>query len=782
MREFTQKILDSLAFRIITLLSVVVLLAGLGLYLFTLRSVSEFADINIKDNILALSREIYNISDDSMTALIKTGQLRDEKALRINKAFAVGLIEDYMKENNLKGFILEGKNEILSAGGLSPELSDMIEEKIREYTVSRLEFNGTLYYVTHAHFDPWDWHILLAKEAADYSALENKVVRAYRITAVILLAAIILSLYVLNRYIRNPISRIITRLKKGERPEYKGIAEFEFLSDSISRMMDSMQQETKMLNTLYDIAVSKRGESFFKEVTKAINSLFGLNAMLGEIRPDGETVKIVAMCYQGQIKKSEDLPLKDVLFKRGHTDREICIIENEAYKKLPVKYLADIKADLLICLKIFGRKDNAIGVVNAFGRPRTLTPYDLKIFKAIGQIVGTEFELLQQEKEKELMKERIFQMQKLEALGTLAGGIAHDFNNMLQGILGYAAFLKMKVQPEDPMYEPLSVIEHSAERAADLTKKLLGFARKGKYVIAPLNLNNVAKDAIAIISRTFNKAIKIETTFASGLPVIEGDKSQLENVILNLCLNAQDAMPAGGILNIETCAVELAEDAKPYAWMKAGIYAVLKVTDTGRGMPEDIKKRIFEPFFTTKAMGKGTGMGLAMVYGVVKNHQGFITVDSAVGQGSTFTIYLPASGKKTEEKAAVAVSPPHGKGTILVVDDEKIIRDIAGDMLRELSYNVLLAAGGKEAVAIYADKKDSIDLVIVDMIMPGMGGQETFNELKKINPDAKIIISSGYSRDSQEEGILDVGEAGFIQKPYNLNELAEIIKEVLTAA
>jgi CheY-like chemotaxis protein len=353
---------------------------------------------------------------------------------------------------------------------------------------------------------------------------------------------------------------------------------------------------------------------------------------------------------------------------------------------------------------------------------------------------------------------------------------------MLQGILGYAAYLKMKVPADDPMYEPLAVIEHSAERAADLTKKLLGFARKGKYIIAPLNLNDVVGDVITIITRTFDRKIKTEMTLAPDLWTIEGDKSQIEHVILNLCLNSRDAMPEGGILSIETFNTEITKETKPYRHMKEGKYAVIKVLDTGTGMDEEILKRIFEPFFTTKEVGKGTGMGLSMAYGVVKNHNGFIEVDSALGKGSAFTIYLPATEKKAEKETAVSKPLHKGKGSILVIDDEELIRNVARDILHELDYDVLLASGGKEGIKIYADKKDIIGLVILDMIMPEMGGKETFKKLKEINPDVKILISSGYGQDSLPEQVMDNGEAGFIQKPYNINEIAEIIKEVLFTA
>jgi len=781
MREGSKKILDSLAFRIIIPLSVIFLLAGFGLYIVILRSVSGFADTQIKDNLLTISRGIYSISDDSVSDLVKKGLMRDEKSIRINKALALGEIDNYMRENAFRGFIVEGKKEILSVGNLSTELSEIIEKRIKEYSVSQLEHKGNIYYVTHSHFEPWDWHILLVKDAAAYSALQSKVSGAYSTTAVILLVSVMLMLFILNRYIWNPINRIITPLKNGKKPEYTGISEFEFLSDNIAKTMDKLQDETDLLNNLYRIAVSKKSGDFFDEVAKTINKMFGLNSFIAKMNPDGETANIIAIHYDGIIKNEKPVLFKDILYKDGHSGKHVCVIEEEAYKKIPLEHLTAIKADLYLCCNIFDRYDNIIGLVTAFGKQRELTDLDIKIFHAVGQIVAAEFERLTAEREKESLREQLFHIQKLDAIGTLAGGIAHDFNNMLQGILGYAAYLKMKVPEDDPMYKPLSVIEHSAERAADLTKKLLGFARKGKYITEPLNLNAIVEDVTAIITKTFNKSIRIETVL-NPLCTVEGDKNQIEQVILNLCLNSRDAMPDGGILSIETYNAEISDGTKPYEYMKNGRYAVLRVKDTGTGMDSETQRRIFEPFFTTKEVGKGTGMGLPMVYGVVKNHQGFITVDSAVGQGSTFTIYLPAAEKKVETEPEVSKAPERGKGTILVVDDEEMVRNIANDVLNELGYSVLLAAGGKEAVSIYADKKDSINLVIVDMIMPGMGGKETFQKLREINPYVKVIIASGYGQENFPEQILDNGEAGFIQKPYKITEIAEIIKEVLTAA
>jgi len=782
MKEYLRRITKSLAFRIFISIFAIVLISGLVLYVFILRSVSGFADEYIKGNIADISGDVYKICDKSLNDLLMTRSSENEKLVRLKKGLTIGEIESYMAANDLKGGIIEDEKEILRIGDFKTEFLQTIEDT-KEHTVSTLKYAGERYYAIHSHFEPWGWHLILIKDAAAYSGLIHRVKRAYASAAIMFLVVIFFSIYLLNRYIRYPVSTIIKSIRKSEKPEYKGIYEFEFLSDNISHLIDSLQHETKMLNNLYYIAVSKKGEDFFDEVVMAIGRMYNLNSFIARVSPDGEVAEVVSLYLNGEMKKGMNISLKGTPCEGVVTKKQMCVIERDAYKQFPnADLLSSIKADSYIGLAVFNRKNDVAGLLSAFGKQKEFLESDIKVLQSIGQMVAAELERLSEEEEKEALKEQLFQAQKLEAIGTLAGGVAHDFNNMLQGILGYAAYLKMKVPVEDPMHEPLTVIEHSAERAADLTKKLLGFARKGKYLIGPMNLNAIVENIVAITARTFDRKIKTETTLAPDIYTIEGDKSQLEHVILNICLNSRDAMPEGGILSIETFNAEITKETKPHSYMKEGKYVVLKVLDTGTGMDEETQKRVFEPFFTTKEVGKGTGMGLPMAYGVVKNHNGFITVDSAPGKGSTFTIYLPATEKKAEKETAVLKPLHKGKGTILVIDDEEIIRNVARDILHELGYDTILASSGKEGVKIYADKKDFIDLVILDMIMPEMEGKETFKKLKEINPDVKILISSGYNQDSLPEQVMDSGEAGFIQKPYNINEIAEIIKKGLYTA
>ncbi|WP_333653256.1 two-component system sensor histidine kinase NtrB [Dissulfurispira sp.] len=495
-----RNITRSLAFRIIMPVIALVILAGIGLYIFVLSSVSDFTDRHIKDALMGMSREIYNICARNLNELLKTGAASDEKAARIKRGLTIGMIEDFMQQNNLKGIIAEKDNEVLLAYGLSPGLLKIVGKNAEHNTVSSLEYDDKKHYAYRMQFEPWDWQIVFIKDAAEYSSLINNVRLAYMATGAILSITALLILFYLNRSIKYPINKIIASLKAGEQPEYEGIYEFEFLSKSISEMTAERQR---------------------------------------------------------------------------------------------------------------------------------------------------------------LMKQ-IIEEQKLKGIRVLATGVAHNFNNMLVGVLGYASLISMKLEDAkrgkqtlqgediDELLKYTETIESSAQKASGLARDLAGLSRKRmleKESVMPIDINKLITELQRLLSGTFPKNIEITAKMNDGLPAIKGDIMQLEQALLNIAINSKDAMPDGGKLTMKTFVTDIVNGNSKYHYLKAGKYVAIQISDTGTGMDEATLSHIFEPFFTTKPVDKGTGLGLATVYSIIKAHHGYVIAESIPDKGSTFTIYLPIEEK-----------------------------------------------------------------------------------------------------------------------------------------
>ncbi|HPC41929.1 MAG TPA: response regulator [Spirochaetota bacterium] len=426
----------------------------------------------------------------------------------------------------------------------------------------------------------------------------------------------------------------------------------------------------------------------------------------------------------------------------------------------------------------------------------SLTAMELRGGTHIQAIVRDISERKRAAEEKERIQAQLIQAQKMEAIGTLAGGIAHDFNNMLGGILGSLNLLELLAEKEnlaqkEAFRKYLDTASESTRRAAEVTRQLLTLSRRQNLQFAPVDIMQSIRNVLKICKNSFPKSVNLDFPSQDSPLMVNADFTQIEQVILNLCVNASHAMTImrnergdeGGTLSVQAARVKCDENTcavHPQARADAD-YARIKVSDTGIGMDEETRKRIFEPFFTTKAQGSGTGLGLAMVYNIVIQHQGFIDVYSEPGSGSTFTVYIPAlaeaaagAGRGTTPEAI-----ERGTGRILVIDDEAAILRIARGMLEQCGYEVITATNGKDGVMAYDEEADGISAVILDLSMPGISGNEVLRQLREINPSVKVLIASGLAEDEEIRRITSGGSVGFIQKPYTAVELSSMLKKLL---
>jgi two-component system cell cycle sensor histidine kinase/response regulator CckA len=382
--------------------------------------------------------------------------------------------------------------------------------------------------------------------------------------------------------------------------------------------------------------------------------------------------------------------------------------------------------------------------------------------------------------EKKKMEAKILHAQRIDSIGNLAGGVAHDFNNILTSILGSTTIMKRKMKKNDQWFRFVDIVETAAKRGASLTRQLLTFARKSNVQFRPVILNDIIDETLHLFEHSIDKTISVKRILTSDVCLVNGDDGQIQQSLLNLLINARDAMPDGGVISVQSEKINFDTRATSSpAEPRTGEYVAISVTDHGMGMERQVQQRIFEPFFTTKDQGKGTGLGLAVVYGVVNSHNGFITVQSERGIGSQFTLYFPLL--KEADRALHTLKSQkleRGHEKVLVIDDEHNVAEVIGGMLSTLGYSVTAVDSGKKAVALYK-KNRRFDVVILDMNMPVMGGKETYAKLKAIDPDIRIVISTGYSNTSSESSPAGESADGFLQKPYQLEELSRTMRNVM---
>ncbi|MCI0461532.1 MAG: response regulator [Gemmataceae bacterium] len=401
---------------------------------------------------------------------------------------------------------------------------------------------------------------------------------------------------------------------------------------------------------------------------------------------------------------------------------------------------------------------------------------------ADGSIAGAVY-ILSDITERRRLEEQLRQAQKMEAVGQLAGGVAHDFNNLLTGILGNVSLVLMTLSRDDPNREMLQEAEKLGWRAAELVRQLLGFSRRAPLRLRPTQLGEVIREVVAILRRTIDPRVQVGVRLADSVAV-QADAAEMSQVLMNLCLNARDAMPEGGQLVLETTDIELsAEEARGHASRRPGAFVRLRVSDTGHGIAAELLPHIFEPFFTTKGPGKGTGLGLAMVYGILQQHQGWIECDSTPGQGTRFDVYLPRwaeSGEALGQGVPAQAIPPRlgGGETILFVDDEAAVRELGREWLTRLGYRVLTAADGQEAVEVFEREMGKIDLVVLDVLMPRLSGTDAVRRLREINPKVRVLFASGFPGDQAVDAVAE-GALGFLHKPYGGQQLAAAVRDAL---
>jgi PAS domain S-box-containing protein len=383
-----------------------------------------------------------------------------------------------------------------------------------------------------------------------------------------------------------------------------------------------------------------------------------------------------------------------------------------------------------------------------------------------------------------LLEQQLLQVQKLESLGTLAGGIAHDFNNILGIILGHALMIERTQYNPDRVRRGLQSIISASQRGAGLVRQLLTFARKTDVLLGPVHVNHIVTEVTKLLSETFPKTIVISAELGTGLPVITADLNQLHQVLINLCLNARDSMPEGGTLSIRTKRIAGSTIVERFSGITAPEYVLIEVSDTGAGMDEETKRRVFEPFFTTKERGKGTGLGLAVVFGIMESHGGFIDVESEISSGTTFSLYFPvkANGLEMLEITKEIPEDVHaGAETILLVEDEEELRNLAEVVLTKKGYVVLTARDGEEAIETYRHRHREIALVVSDLGLPKLSGEDVLRRLKEFNPDVRLLLVSGFVEPEQKAEILKAGAIEVLPKPYSPNELLKKVRDALDA-
>jgi PAS domain S-box-containing protein len=988
MKKYRKSLTKSLTFKALTPIVLIIFLLGLSLYFFVLSSVSGFVRGHIDENLKWMSHNIYNIINENFDDLFKSRLGEDSNFLKIKKGLTIGEIEDYMRDKSIKGFIYSEEVDGLIFGGDLPyELYDLAERETSEHVVKSIRFGNERYYAYHFHYDPWGWHIILLEDFAAHSGLVRTVRRIYLATGSILFFSAMAIIFIFNSSIKRAIKGIIAPIKRGELPEYRGIHEFEFLSDSVRQMMGSLRESEAKNRALIDavpdlmfslnrdgtftdykpsksvdLAIlpgSPLGKSVFdvlprdvadkfmkclertlyegdiqvveyrlpvggimrdyearfvtskdeealaivRETTEHKRAVEGLVAAEGKFRTlveqslvgiyiiqdgkfphvnptlagicgftqeemissksvmdvvedadrslvsenlrkrlDGETL---SMRYSFRIKRS-DGELRDVEVQGSKTvfngkpavigtllditerkkAMELLRYSEDKYRRLfmeskDVIYittrdgkLADINP---AGVELFGYSSREELMEVDIARDLYVNPEDRDTFQEIVERQGfvKDYELLLRRRdgqdvivlvtgnlvcgsdgkiigyrgimrnvtEQKALEGQFLQAQKMEAVGRLAGGIAHDINNYLGAVTGFCDIVRIKHSSDEEIVERMDAAIASIVKASTLIKQLLAFSRMQPVKPVVVDLNDVVGKMEKMMMRLIGEDIELLTDLGADLWNVKIDPAQVEQVIVNLLVNSRDAMPQGGRVTIQTANIDVDEwFLKKYPKQKRGPYVLLSVSDTGIGIPAKIQDKIFEPFFTTKGRGKGSGLGLSTVYGIVKQNDGYIWVDSEMGSGATVQMYLPVCEEEVPypcEEVKESTADLGGHGRILIAEDNPDVRESLKAMLETMGYTVTAAANGEEAIALFDEMGGNIDLLVTDVVMPGMSGKDVAERIKKIKENVKVLFISGYDDSVIVDHHILGDSVNLLQKPFPAKELAKKIKSIL---
>jgi PAS domain S-box-containing protein len=615
--------------------------------------------------------------------------------------------------------------------------------------------------VSTYYFPIWHWYIVGYIDETDYAAplrmARNTIFGSTFVVLLVIVATAGLAFYF---RVNQPLRRILHAAGKVAGGEFKtvdviGKDEIGKVAAGFNSMVESLQDDQQRINAI--LSALRESEELYRVVTE--NSLSQILLI--------HRYEIIFANYRAL--EDSGFPASEVIGKRAldyihHDDRR------DVRRMIRKRYTGKLHLGAMECRYITKSGELrwlelAVIPTTYQGRP-VLLAHGIDITRR-----KSAFEAQQR------LESKLRQAQKMEAIGTLAGGIAHDFNNLMMGVQGNTSLMLLDVSKDDPNYERLLKIQRYIANGAELTRQLLGYARRGKYQAKPMLLNDLVTKSSNMFART-KKEVTIHLDLQSDLWNVEADHGQIEQVLLNLYVNAWQAMPGGGDLFLVTENKALNSAETEELLIQPGDYVCISVTDTGIGMDQETVQKIFDPFFTTKQRERGTGLGLASAYGIVRNHGGGIACSSRSNMGTTFYFCLPRSKKSLAGMDDAARQMELGSETILLVDDEQMVLSVAQEMLRHLGYPVITARSGREAVDIVSNRETKLDLVILDIIMPEMGGGETFDIIHKYRPELPVLLCSGYSLDDKAAEIMDRGCDGFIQKPFDLDKLSRHIRKV----